>query len=58
MSVCSVLRDWTKAQVTAIECGTLTFEAAFLAHMHLPSGERVIDRIRADKLLPPPVEAP
>lgn len=58
VSVCSVLRDWTKAQVTAIECGTLTFEQAFLAHLHLASGERVIDRIRADKLLPPPAEAP
>lgn len=58
ISVCSVLRDWTKAQVTAIECGTLTFEAAFLPHMLLPSGERVIDRVRADNLLPAPDEAP
>jgi len=52
ISVCSILRDWCKAQITAIECGTLSFEAAFLPHMLLPSGERVIDRIRADKYLP------
>ena len=52
ISVCSVLRDWAKAQVTAIECGTLTFEAAFLAHIHLPSGERIIERLQADHLLP------
>ncbi|MGH8570613.1 MAG: hypothetical protein ACREXU_22065, partial [Gammaproteobacteria bacterium] len=58
ISVCSVLRDWAKAQVTAIECGTLTFEEAFLAHLHLPSGERVIDRLVADKYLPPPAEVP
>lgn len=42
-SVCSVLRDWVKGQVTAVECGVLSFEAAFLPHLLLPTGERVID---------------
>ena len=56
ISVCSVLRDWVKGQVTAIECGIMTFEAAFMPHMLLPSGERVIDRVQADKLLPAPDE--
>lgn len=51
MSVCSVLRDWVKGQVTAIECGVMSFEAAFMPHILLPSGERVIDRVRAENLL-------
>ena len=56
ISVCSVLRDWTKGQITAVECGVMSFEAAFMPHMLLPSGERVIDRVQADKLLPAPEE--
>lgn len=54
ISVCSVLRDWVKGQTTAIECGLMPFETAFMPHMLLASGERVIDRARADKLLPAP----
>ncbi len=53
-SVCSVLRDWVKGQVTAVECGIMSFEAAFMSHMLLPSGQRVIDRVQADNLLPAP----
>ena len=53
ISVCSVLRDWVKGQVTAIECGVMSFEAAFMPHMLLPTGERVIDRVEVS-LLPPP----
>lgn len=53
-SVCSVLRDWVKGQLTAVECGVMSFEAAFMPHMLLPSGERVIDRVQSDLLLPPP----
>lgn len=52
ISVCSVLRDWTKAQITAIESGVLSFEAAFMPHMILADGRRVIDA--AQNLLPPP----
>lgn len=53
-AVCSVLRDWVKGQVTAIECGVMSFEAAFMPHMLLPSGERVIDKVKP--LLPAPSE--
>jgi len=53
VSVCSVLRDWVKGQITAVECGVMSFEAAFMPHILLPSGERLIDRIEADKLLLP-----
>lgn len=53
ISVCSVLRDWVKGQITAIECGVMSFEAAFMPHILLPSGRRVIDRVQEDGLLPP-----
>ena len=55
-SVCSVLRDWVKGQIAAVECGVMSFEAAFMPHMLLPSGERVIDRVQAENLLPAPAE--
>ncbi len=51
-AVCSVLRDWVKGQVTAIECGVMSFDAAFMPHMLLPTGERLIDRAQA--MLPAP----
>jgi len=51
VAVCSVLRDWIKGQVTAIECGVLTFEAAFMPHMLLPNGERILDRVQSTKML-------
>ena len=57
MSVCSVLRDWVKGQVTAIECGVMSFEAAFMPHILLPNGMRLIDHVQAENLLPaPPAE--
>lgn len=54
LSVCSVLRDWIKGQITAIECGVLSFEAAFMPHILLANGKRIIDKIQADNLLPAP----
>lgn len=57
ISVCSVLRDWVKGQTTAVECGVLTFEAAFMPHMLLKDGRRVLDAARDAALLPPPVES-
>ena len=56
-SVCSVLRDWVKGQITAVECGVMSFEAAFMPHMLLANGQRVIDRVQADNLLPAPDES-
>ena len=53
-SVCSVLRDWVKGQVTAVECGIMSFEAAFMPHMLLPTGERVVGRVERMQLLEPP----
>lgn len=45
ISVCSVLRDQIKGNVTAIECGSMSFERAFLAHMTLPNGELVAEYV-------------
>lgn len=56
VSVCSVLRDWTKAQITAVESGVMSFESAFMPHMLLKDGRRVIDAARAENLLPPPAD--
>lgn len=56
ISVQSLLRDWAKAQLTAIECGVMDFETAFMPHMLLPSGERLIDRVQG--LLPAPLTKP
>lgn len=53
-SVCSVLRDWVKGQITAVECGVMSFEAAFMPHMLLPSGQRVVDHVETMKLLSAP----
>ena len=53
ISVCSILRDWVKGQTTAIECGIMSFEAAFFSHLLTKSGERVIDRVmKTENLLP------
>lgn len=52
ISVCSVLRDWIKGQIVAIETGVLTFEGAFLGQILLPTGGTVLERIESQKLLP------
>jgi len=57
VAVYSILRDWIKAQVTAIETGLLTFEGVFMPHMLLPDGTRLVDRVdEVHKLLAPPAE--
>jgi hypothetical protein len=57
ISVCSILRDWIKGQVTAIECGILTFEGAFLGQILLPTGRTVLEEATEQRLLPAPKEA-
>lgn len=54
IAVNSILRDWVKGQVTAIECGILEFDAAFMPYMLLSDGRRVIDHARDKNLLPAP----
>lgn len=38
VAVNSVLRDWVKGQLTAIECGLMPFEHVFLPYTLLPNG--------------------
>ncbi|MBO0719047.1 MAG: hypothetical protein J2P55_17190 [Rhizobiales bacterium] len=51
ISVNSILRDWVKGQVTAIECGIVSFEDVFLPFTMLPSGETVSERVKGRNLL-------
>jgi len=53
ISVCSILRDWIKGQVTAVEVGLLTFEGAFLGQILLPTGRTILETVEGEKLLPP-----
>lgn len=53
VAVYSILRDWVKGQITAVEIGMMSFEAAFLSHILLPDGQSVIDHVRTQHLLPP-----
>jgi hypothetical protein len=55
VAVNSILRDWIKGQVTAVECGILSFEAVFLPHMLTHDGRPLIERV-ADLL--PKAEEP
>jgi hypothetical protein len=54
IAVNSILRDWIKGQVTAIECGILSFEAVFMPYMLTADGRPVLER--AIELLPKPEE--
>lgn len=51
VAVYSILRDWIKGQVTAIETGILSFEGAFLGQLLLPSGKTILDHTHEQKLL-------
>lgn len=51
ISVCSILRDWIKGQVMAVETGILTFDGAFLGQILLPNGRTVLEHA-AESLLP------
>lgn len=56
IAVNSILRDWVKGQVMAVECGILSFEAVFMPYMLLENGQTVIDRITTMQLLPAPTD--
>jgi hypothetical protein len=51
ISVCSILRDWVKSQITMIEIGILSFEGAFLGQILLADGKTVLDHAAASGLL-------
>jgi hypothetical protein len=50
-AVYSILRDWIKGQITAVECGILSFEGAFLGQILLPSGKTVLQHVEDNKML-------
>lgn len=52
VAVYSILRDWVKGQVTAIEIGMLTFDAAFLSHLVMPNGKRLIEHVEEQSIIP------
>lgn len=51
MAVYSILRDWIKANVVAVETGMVTLEEVFMAHVLLPNGQRMIEHVKATNLL-------
>lgn len=51
VAVYSILRDWIKGQVTAVEVGMLSFEGAFLGQLLLANGETVLERIEREEFL-------
>lgn len=58
VAVYSILRDWIKGQITAIETGVLSFEGAFLGQILLPTGRTVLETAQVTNLLPAPKDAP
>ena len=56
MAVNSMLRDWVKGQVTAIQTGLFQFHHAFLPHALTNDGQTVIERLESPGInlfLPP-----
>jgi hypothetical protein len=53
VAVNSILRDWIKGQVSAIETGIMSFEAVFMPWMLTADGRPLIERIAEGNLLPP-----
>lgn len=52
IAVWSILRDWIKGQLTAIETGILTFDSAFLGQILLPDGRTVHKAIEERQMFP------
>ena len=52
IAVNSILRDWIKGQMTAVECGILSFEAVFMPYMLTADGRQLIERLEEGDLLP------
>lgn len=52
VAVYSILRDWIKGQIMAIETGVLSFEGAFLGQIMLPSGQTVMEQVTQTGMLP------
>lgn len=51
IAVYSILRDWIKGQITAVEVGMLSFEGAFLGQILLPNGGTILEMVERENLL-------
>jgi hypothetical protein len=51
IAVNSIIRDWVKGQVVAVECGVMSFEAMFMAHMIASDGRTMLDHATSNGLL-------
>lgn len=54
VAINSILRDWVKGQVTAVECGVLSFGAVFMPYMLTSDGRALYERIDEINMLPAP----
>ncbi len=54
VAVNSILRDWVKGQVMAVECGVMSFEMVFVGHMLGQDGRSLLEHLSDSKLLPAP----
>jgi hypothetical protein len=54
IAVNSILRDWVKGQVMAVETGILSFEAVFMPFLITADGRPLIERIGEAGMLPAP----
>lgn len=52
IAVWSMLRDWIKGQLMAVETGILSFDAAFLGQILFPDGRTIHDRVVQSEMLP------
>jgi hypothetical protein len=57
VAVNSILRDWVKGQVMAVECGVMSFEMVFVGHMLGDDGRSLLDHLNETKMLPAPSPA-
>lgn len=51
VAVYSILRDWIKGQLTAVETGIISFEGAFLGNLLLGNGKTVMEHVQKANLL-------
>lgn len=54
IAINSILRDWVKGQLTAVECGMLSFEAVFMPYMLTADGRPLVERLKEQGQLPAP----
>ena len=52
IAVNSILSDWMKGQITAIECGVLSSDSVFLSHVLAEDGRLSLEGLRKESLLP------